>query len=113
MERSIYVGHTPITYGRDRKAINGVSENGQYLGEIVVSSSVSTSVSLNNLSPEWYREFLDPFFAASPRTPAFWAWKPSKYPAEVGFVWVEGNPRPENALSNGMMSMSWQFKGIA
>lgn len=113
MERSIYVGHTPITYGRDRKAINGISENGQYLGEIVVSSSSSTNVSLSNLTPEWYRESLDPFFAQSPRIPAFWAWKPSKYPAEVGFVWVTGNPRPENSVANGMMSISFDLTGIS
>lgn len=113
LQRNIYVGHTPITYGRDRVAINGVSENGQYLGEIVVRETNSTSVNLQNLTPDWYRSTLDPFFALSPRVPCFWAWRPDGYPDEVSYCWVEGNPRPTNQRSNGMMEVSWNFKGVA
>ena len=113
MERDIYVGHTPMPYGRDRMAVNGMSENGQYLGEIVVSESNSTQVDLQNLTPLWYRNFLDPFFALKPRKPCFWAWRQDTYPDEVGYAWVEGNPRPSNQRSNGMMSMNWTFRGIA
>lgn len=113
LQRNIYVGHTPITYGRDRVAINGVSENGQYLGEIVVRETNSTSVNLQNLTPDWYRSTLDPFFALSPRVPCFWAWRPDGYPDEVSYCWIEGNPRPTNQRSNGMMEVSWNFKGVA
>ena len=113
LQRGLYVGHTPITYGRDRLAINGVSENGQYLGEIVVRQTNSNQVSLQNLTPEWYRSMLDPYFSALPRVPCFFAWKPAKYPAEVGYVWVEGDPKPTNQRSNGMMQIDWNFKGIA
>jgi hypothetical protein len=113
LQRGLYVGHTPVTYGRDRVAVNGVSENGQYLGEIVVRQTNSTQVSLQNLTPEWYRSMLDPYFALSPRIPCFFAWKPEKYPAEVGYVWVEGNPKPTNQRSNGMMQIDWNFKGVA
>ena len=112
LERGLYVGHTPITYGRDRTAINGISENGQYLGEIVVRETNSTQVSLKNLTPLWYRENLDPFFSASPRAPCFWSWRSIDYPSEVGYCWTEGNPKPVNQLSNGMMSIDWNFKGI-
>lgn len=112
LQRNIYVGHTPINYGRDRVAINGVSENGQYLGEIVVRETNSAQVSLQNLTPLWYRNTLDPFFAAKPRVPCFWAWRPNTYSAEVGFAWVEGNPRPTNQRPNGMMEISWNFRGI-
>lgn len=113
LERNLYVGHTPITYGRDRKTINGMSENGQYLGEIVVQESNATSVSLENLTPQWYREELDPYFALSPRVPCFFAWRSEKYPLEIGYCWIEGNPKPDNQRPNGMMSISWNFRGIA
>lgn len=113
LERNIYVGHTPINYGRDRQTINGVSENGQYLGELVVRENFSTQVSLQNLTPEWYRGTLDPYFKQKPRIPCFWAWRPDTYSDEVGFCWVEGNPRPTNHRSNGMMEISWNFRGIA
>lgn len=113
LERNIYVGHTPITYGRNRKTVNGVSENGQYLGEIVVRQTNMTSVSLQNLTPDWYRSFLDPFFKLTPRVPCFWAWRPEGYPSEVGYCWIEGEPSMSNQRSNGMVEASWQFKGIA
>jgi hypothetical protein len=113
LERGIYVGHTPITYGRDRVTVNGVSENGQYLGQIVVRQTNSTEVSLQNLTPTFYRTSLDPYFFASPRVPCFFAWKPDSYPAEVGYVWIEGDPRPTNQRSNGMMQVDFSFKGIA
>lgn len=112
LERNIYVGHTPITYGRDRKSINGLSENGQFLGEIVVRQSNTTNVSLDNLTPEWYRNELDPFFAAVPRVPCFFAWRPEGYPTEVGYAWVEGESSMSNQRSNGMVQCSWAFRGI-
>lgn len=112
LQRNIYVGHTPITYGRNRTSINGISENGQYLGEIVVSETASTSIDLQNLTPDWYRNILDPFFAQKPRRPCFWAWRPATYADEVRYCWVEGNPQPVNQRSNGMMSINWQFRGI-
>lgn len=112
LERNIYVGHTPITYGRDRKTINGLSENGQYLGEVVVRQSNTTNVSLSNLTPDWYRNQLDPFFAAVPRVPCFWAWRPETYATEVGYAWVEGESAMSNQRSNGMVQASWTFRGI-
>lgn len=113
LERNIYVGHTPITYGRNRNVINGVSQSGEWLGEVVLNETLSTSVELNNLTPLWYRNNLDRYFKQKPRKPCFWAWRPDTYSTEIGYCWVEGNPRPVNARSNGMMDISWNFKGIA
>jgi len=112
MQRSIYVGHTPINYGRDRVTVNGVSENGQWLGEVVIRETNSTSVSLQNLTPLWYRETLDPFFSQSPRNPCFFAWRPEGYPDEVSYCWVDGNPRPSNQRSNGMVQIDFNLKGV-
>ena len=112
LERNIYVGHTPITMGIERNAVNGVSESGQYLGEVIRNRSLITSVSLQNLTADWYRANLEPFFDRNPRPPCFWAWRPTDYPAEVAYCWIEGDPRPVNQRTNGMMSVSWQFRGI-
>lgn len=113
LERNIYVGHTPITMGRNRTAINGVSQSGEYLGEIVTNQSLSTNVTLSNLTPSWYRSILDPFFKRNPRGPCFFAWRPASYPSEVSYCWVTGNPRPENSRANGMMGVSFDLVGIA
>lgn len=110
LQRGIYVGHTPITYGRDRKIIKGLSESGQYLGELVVRSNNRTGVSLQNLTPDWYRQNLDPIFER--RTPFFWAWYPTKYAAEVGYVWLDGEPKMSNQRSNGMVEASMTLVGL-
>lgn len=112
LQRKIYVGHTPITYGRDVVTVGGYSENGQYLGELIRREGRSTNLSLQNLTPDWYREELDPFIAQRPRFPAFFAWRPGQYQAEVGYVWLTGSPRPVNQRSNGMMSIDLQLEGI-
>ena len=112
LQRNIYVGHTPVTYGRTVDTVGGYSENGQYLGELVRREGRSTSVSLENLTPDWYRASLDPFIAQRPRGAAFFVWRPGKYPAEVGYVWLSGNPQPVNQRANGMMSISMDFEAI-
>lgn len=113
LERNIYVGHTPVTLGRDVVTVGGYSENGQYLGEVVRREGRSTSVSLSNLTPGWYRDSLDPFIRQRPRKPAFFAWRPGDYPNEVGYVWLTGSPRPNNQRANGMMEISMDFEALA
>jgi hypothetical protein len=112
LQRKIYVGHTPITLGRNVTTVGGYSENGQYLGELIRREGRSTNLSLQNLTPEWYRDQLDPFIAQRPRFPAFFAWRPGQYSAEVGYVWLKGSPRPVNQRSNGMMSIDIEFEGM-
>lgn len=113
LQRRIYVGHTPITYGRNLSIVGGMSESGQYLGELIRRESRSTSVNLQNLTAEWYREELDPFFAQRPRNPCFWVWRPDTYSAEVGYAWLSGDPTVTNQRANGMMEVSFELEAIA
>lgn len=112
LQRNIYVGHTPLNMGREVKLSSGVSESGQFQGRIVLGTSKSTQVSLNHLTPEWYREFFDPFVEATTELPFFFAWRPNDYPQEVGYCWMKGTPTPTNQLNNGMMEVSMSMEGI-
>ncbi len=112
MQRRIYVGHTPINYGRSARITNARAESGDFLGRIVLSEALDTSVEFQNLTPAWYRETLEPFIEASKEAPFFFAWRPSTYPTEVGFVWMTNEPRPSNQRPNGMMQISFQMGGV-
>lgn len=112
LQRSIYVGHTPITMGRNKTEIGGISQSGQYLGSNVTAEYYSTSASLENLTPEWYRQNLDPFINRSQPTPFFWTWRPDKYPEETAFCWLADTARPANQRANGMMQVSLSMEGI-
>lgn len=112
LPRRIYVGHTPITLGRQRKVINGMSESGNFLGRVVTGGQSSTAVSLKNLDPAWYRERFDPFVLACETLPFFFSWRPDRYPREIGYVWLSGDAIPKNQMSNGMMQVDLSITGV-
>lgn len=111
-ERKIYVGHTPITMGRRLTVANGRSTSGNFLGRVVLSRKTQTAIELKNLTPSWYRSFFDPFLKAAEELPFFFAWRPDTYPLEVGFCWIPNDATPQNTMSNGMMSVSFEVEGI-
>jgi hypothetical protein len=113
LQRRIYVGHTPITYGRQTTVQSGRSENGNYLGRVILQERLSTSVQLENLTPNWYRETMEPFVITAKSLPFFYSWRPTTYPEEVGFCWLTNDAIPVNQRSNGMMSINLEMGGFA
>lgn len=113
LQRRIYVGHTPIPYGRTTTVQSGRSESGNFLGRVVLQERLESSVELQNLTPNWYRENLDPFIIAAKTLPFFFAWRPGTYPDEVGFCWLTGDAQPVNQRANGMMQINLSLGGFA
>ena len=111
--RRIYVGHTPVIYGRSQSLANHMSISGEFLGRIVLSEKIGTDVELKNLTPGWYRTYFEPFALAAREIPFFFGWRPGTYPYESGFVWLTGDPKPSNQLPNGMMQVSITMAGIS
>ena len=109
----VYVGHSPITLNRRIEIVNGMSENGNYLGRIITGSNLTSSISLTHFKPDWYREYFDPFIVAAQTTPFFFSWRPLKYPNETAFAWLTNNPQPSNMLPNGMMQVELEMAGVA
>ena len=86
MQRSIYGGHSPLNLSRSTTREPNRSDRGQWLGLSLVRRGVSTDYSWQNLTAAWYRANFDPFveYATQSRGTFFIAWKPNKFPAEVG-----------------------------
>lgn len=112
LQRRIYVGHTPIPYGRRAKITNARSESGNFLGRVVLNEMTTTSIDMQNLTPGWYRTYLDPFIVASKEVPFFFNWRPEDYPYESGFVWMVNDPIVSNQRPNGMMQIKMEVNGI-
>lgn len=112
LQRRIYVGHTPITLGRETKFQNQRSIAGDFIGRIIQNETARTSVEMQNLTPDWYRTYFDPFVLAAQTAPFFFAWRPSDYPDESGFCWLAEDPTPSNQRPNGMMQVSLELEGI-
>jgi hypothetical protein len=112
LQRHIYVGHTPITMGRMTTSKVRNSENGNFLGRTIVREYVATAIDMHNITPAWYRNYFEPFVIAAKTQPWFWAWRPGDYPREIGFVWTQGDIKPTNQRSNGMMKWNAKIQGI-
>jgi hypothetical protein len=115
LQRRVYVGHTPIVYGRKTNVTTGMSENGDYLGRIVKNRSLSSSVKQNNITASFYRSVVEPFVkhADVESKPYFFAWRPSSYPLECGYCWNTSNIVPQNERPNGMMDFSISMRAHA
>jgi hypothetical protein len=111
VQRRLYVGHTPMPYGRTTKVTNARSESGNFLGRIVLNQMTGTAASFKNLTPAWYRTYMEPFLSVAQEQPFFFAWRPGSYPLEVGYGWMTNDPKPVNQRTNGMMSIELQMAG--
>jgi hypothetical protein len=114
LQRKLYVGHSPITMSREVNAIASMSESGEFLGRTILGQHSTSEISLQNLTADWVRTYLNPFLQSALEKPFFFAWRPSNYPLETAYAWVPGGsfPVPENQRSNGMMSISIPLMGI-
>lgn len=112
MARRIYVGHTPLPYGKSLEVTTGEAESGDYQGRIVTKRKLDTTANFQNLTPSWYRTYMAPFIEAVEDQAFFFGWRPYTYPTEVGYAWIKGNPQPTNQRSNGMMQISVPMGGL-
>lgn len=111
-ERGVQAGHTPLPYARNRTVLSQRSQSGEYLGRVISGGSLVSSVSIIKLTPAWYRSTLDPFFEVAMETPFFWGWRPSTYPAEMGYAWLTADPVPNPSDLIGYIDVQFQMEGL-
>lgn len=112
-ERGISGDHTPINLGRVESKANAVSENGQFLGRIILSEGRQSSLGFQHLTAGWYRQHMDPFIAASGERPFFVAWQPQELPRDVGYCWMTNQPQPVISFDTGRISIDLEMSGVA
>lgn len=112
MERNVYVGHKPINYAKKSNVVNGMSESGRFIGRIVVGENYNTDVEIDNITPNFFREKINPFFIDAEENPFFFAWRPLSYPDEVGYAWLRDNGVMTNQRSNGFVNISFPISAI-
>ncbi len=111
MPHGVPPGHAPLFDARDVEMLAGVAENGDFLGDIITSQRLGTSVDFRLLDGDWYREHMRPFVEA--REPFFFAWAPALYPHECGFAKFDGNPKPTISQVTGQIDIGLPLIGLA
>ena len=114
MQRSIYGGHSPLNLSRSTTREPNRSDRGQWLGLSLVRRGISTDFSWQHLTAAWYRANFDPFveYATQSRGTFFIAWRPVRFPAEVGYCWVDQDDvQPSNMGQRDLMQVDMTVRG--
>ena len=111
MPIGIPVGHTPLIDGRTTRTAAGNSEAGDFLGSIVLSQKLSTSVSFQFLEDHWYRANMRPMVRCGRGSTFFFSGLPSSHPEEAGYSWLVSDPRPD-FIEAGWVNISLDIGGI-
>lgn len=112
MQRGIYQGHTPLTLSRETELSNNMSDGGQWLGRSIIRRGATSQAAWAHLTSSWYRANFDPFVESARVAPFFFGWRPSSYPAEMGFVWTDGDIAPSNSGPRDYMSVDISVRGL-
>jgi hypothetical protein len=113
MPRGTHQDHTPINLNIASNVMTGKSENGNFLGRVVLSEQRSTSIAFQRLNANWYRTYMQPFIAAAKADPFFFAWKPQEFPNDVGYCWLTNDPQPTRHFDTGTMALTLNMGGVA
>lgn len=112
-ERALYQGHTPLSLSRDTEIRPNRAGGGKRLGRSIIRRGNSTTFEVDNLTADWVRNHLDPFIQVARTRGFFLAWRPSKFPNEVGWVWTNDDIHPQNTGPRDLMSVSFDVTGVA
>ncbi len=112
LQRRIYVGHRVLPFNRRANVVTGHSEEGQFLGRIVLSEMTESALDLKNITPDFYRAEMEPWLKSAVQNPFFFAWRPGDYPMETGYCWASGDAQMSNQRRNGMVQATLGLRGI-
>lgn len=113
LERPFWGGFTPPTLSRRTGYSNEISAAGQLLGRNINRQGTACSVSLTNLSADWYRANFDPFVQHARRKPFFMLWNPALYPNECIYGTTADDMAPTNIGGRLKVSVSFDMEGYA
>lgn len=95
MPIGLSIGYTPLIDGRITRTATGNAESGDFLGSIILSQRLKSSVTFQNLDDSWYRQFMRPFVAKGRGATFFFSGFPDSHPREAGYAWLTADPRPD------------------
>ncbi len=111
MPRSTPAGFVPLPDALEREQLTGIAENGDFLGDIIISERLTTDVTFQLLDGDWYRQNMRAFVQAG--IPFFYCWSPANYPNESGFAKFDGVPRGQVNQWRGEMDVTLRLIGLA
>jgi hypothetical protein len=112
LDDGIQADHTPLPLATVHDFVAGQSENGGFLGRIVLGQWQESTATIANMETDWARDNMLPFLEHAAEEPFFWAWNPLDYPEEVSFAWLSNDPQLVFDI-DGYVAIDLGMKGIA
>jgi hypothetical protein len=111
MNKGLAPGFAPPADALQTTMLSGFAENGDFLGDLIVSQRRSSSFKFRPQAGEWYRTTVRPFLEA--RTPFFFAWSPLAHPDEASFAKFAGDPQAVLSGYRDYFDVSFNMIGLA
>ena len=106
--RRLYQGFSPILTPTEVGLQSNVSVGGHLLGSSVVQQGSTLQADITNVDPSFLRgaDWLAFQRAFNRGTPAFFAWRPTKYGTDLHYIWRDGQViRPTNSGPRDLMAL--------
>lgn len=113
MPRGTSDDHVPINLGRQTRRIRQTSQNGHFLGEVLLSEARQTSIAFKHLVQSWARATFRDFLDAAKVDPFFFAWRPNTWPDDVGYCTLANDPQLTIDFSTERMATDLQLEAVA
>lgn len=113
MPRAGYSSLGMVDLGRDATLTSYVSEGGQLLKRSIQRSGLSAECSWDHLPEDWYRQTFDPFALRARTEPFFLASRPSDYPRDCAYCWVDAPIVPSRMGIKNFLSAGFTVKAHA
>lgn len=111
MPTGIPPGHSPLLDALEVELSKPMSQNGEFIGDIVLSERLQSAVDFRLIDGDWYRTNMRPFLRQ--RAPFFFAWSPEMHPRECVFAKLSNDPKPVINQATGEMDVTLGMIGIA
>lgn len=87
--RQLRPGFSPPTLSRQNEYMGVKSESGVFIGRSLKRRGVKFSIERDNLTPEWVREYWEPFLDHAEAKPFFFSWDYENHPWEAAYCWAD------------------------
>jgi hypothetical protein len=109
LPKRFYGGHAPITLNRTSQVIRNTTEGGYDAGVYHMRTGAATSVEVTNMEPSWIRLNIETLNRQLERQPFVFAWRPSTFPDDVAYCWLDAPIRATNSGPRDLMSLQFDF----
>ncbi len=105
-------GFTPPELALNNDYISSRADGGDYLGRSLIRKGSKMQFSNSIVSRDWIRANWQDVMAAIEKTPFYYAWDSTNYPAEVAYCYVERKIDHPKYVNSGYFSLSLKFMAL-